>query len=104
MGSPAEGPEPQDSFQYKPNAEEEGEGWGSDGHVEICASNLAGSKKKKKRKKRSAVYINVGRLLFKLLWYNLIGTMSMSGRTIIKMRNHCISLSLLYTVALLTIF
>lgn len=60
MDSPVEGPEPQDSFQYKPNAEEEGEGWGSDGHVEICTSNLTGNKKKKKRKKRLAVYITVG--------------------------------------------
>lgn len=58
MDSPVEGPEPQDSFQYKPNAEEEGEG--SDGHVEICTSNLTGNKKKKKRKKRLAVYITVG--------------------------------------------
>lgn len=60
MGSPREGPESQDTFQYEPNAEEEGEGWGSDGPIEICTSNLARSKKKKKRKKRSAVYITVG--------------------------------------------
>ncbi|KAK3529665.1 hypothetical protein QTP70_033705 [Hemibagrus guttatus] len=60
MGSPVEGPESQDTFQYEPNAEEEGEGWGSDGPIEICSSNLERSKKKKKKKKRSAVYITVG--------------------------------------------
>lgn len=57
MGSLVEGSETQDSFQYEPNAEKEGEGWGSDGHTEICTSNLTGSKKKKKRKKRSAFII-----------------------------------------------
>lgn len=59
MGSSAECPEPQDVFQYEPDAEGEGEGWGSDGHAEICTSNLAGGKKKKKRKKRSAVYVTI---------------------------------------------
>lgn len=58
MDSPVVGPEPQETVQYEPNAEEEGEGWGSDGHIEICTSNLVGSKKKKKRKRRSVVYIN----------------------------------------------
>lgn len=60
MGSPVADAEIQDSFQYQPTAEEEGEGWGSDSHVESFTSNLTGSKKKKKRKKRSAVNIDVG--------------------------------------------
>lgn len=84
-------PEPQETFQYEPNAEEEGEGWGSDGHVEICTSNLAGTKKRKKRK-RSAGYITVGCCL---------GCMQCK---IIKMELHYISLSLQYTIVLFTMF
>ncbi|XP_053367425.1 tubulin polyglutamylase ttll6 isoform X1 [Clarias gariepinus] len=57
MGSPVADAEIQDSFQYQPTAEEEGEGWGSESHVESFTSNLTGSKKKKKRKKR--LWINL---------------------------------------------
>ncbi|XP_062859168.1 tubulin polyglutamylase ttll6 [Trichomycterus rosablanca] len=60
MGSPEDSLEPQNSVHDEPNAGEEGEGCGSDGHVKSCTSTfLSVESKKKKKKKKKGLLINL---------------------------------------------